>query len=172
MARALFAIGLGLSVEAIRSSLGTSLVLAAVKLVIMPSIVYGLCVASGLNPLYTIAAVGYYGNALFADALLTDVAEPRHYDRVSAFGYALGYLGGGAMFAFCVWVLASPATFGLADNVAAAKLCFLLTAGWWLLFTLPCLLWVRETPARAGPPAWARAPRGRDGCAAPDRGRP
>jgi predicted permease len=32
-------------------------VLAAVKLVIMPLIVYGLCVASGLNPLYTIAAV-------------------------------------------------------------------------------------------------------------------
>ena len=31
--------------------------LAAVKLVIMPLIVYGLCVASGLNPLYTIAAV-------------------------------------------------------------------------------------------------------------------
>jgi len=54
---ALFAIGLGLSVEAIRSTLVASLVLAAVKLVIMPLIVYGLCVASGLNPLYTIAAV-------------------------------------------------------------------------------------------------------------------
>ena len=118
------------------------------------------CLATSLLPLimkgqyviaaslYTIAAVGYYGNALFADALLTDVAEPRHYDRVSAFGYALGYLGGGAMFAFCVWMLSAPATFGLADNVAAAKLCFLLTAGWWLLFTLPCLLWVRETPAK------------------------
>jgi predicted permease len=32
-------------------------VLAAVKLVIMPLFVYGLCVASGLKPLYTIAAV-------------------------------------------------------------------------------------------------------------------
>jgi malonate transporter len=54
---ALFAIGLGLSVEGMRSNLAASLVLAAVKLVIMPLIVYGLCVASGLNPLYTIAAV-------------------------------------------------------------------------------------------------------------------
>jgi malonate transporter and related proteins len=54
---ALFAIGLGLSVEGIRSNLIASIVLAAVKLVIMPLIVYGLCVASGLNPLYTIAAV-------------------------------------------------------------------------------------------------------------------
>src|SRR5215475_6382238 len=54
---ALFAIGLGLSVEGIASNLTESLMLAAVKLVIMPLIVYGLCVASGLNPLYTIAAV-------------------------------------------------------------------------------------------------------------------
>jgi malonate transporter and related proteins len=54
---ALFAIGLGLTVEGIRSNLAGSIVLAAVKLAFMPALVYGLCVASGLNPLYTIAAV-------------------------------------------------------------------------------------------------------------------
>ena len=54
---ALFAIGLGLSVEGLRSNLTASILLAAVKLVIMPLIVYGLCVALDLNPLYTIAAV-------------------------------------------------------------------------------------------------------------------
>jgi malonate transporter and related proteins len=54
---ALFAIGLGLSVEGITSNLAGSIALAAIKLVIMPLIVYGLCVASGLNPLYTVAAV-------------------------------------------------------------------------------------------------------------------
>ena len=46
-------VGLGLSVEGMRSNLAASVVLAAVKLVIM----HGLCVASSLNPLYTIAAV-------------------------------------------------------------------------------------------------------------------
>ena len=54
---ALFAIGLSLSVEGIRSNLTASIVLAVVKLLIMPLIVYGLCVATDLNPLYTIAAV-------------------------------------------------------------------------------------------------------------------
>jgi predicted permease len=54
---ALFAIGLGLSVEGLRANLKASIVLAAIKLVIMPMIVSGLCVASGLNPLYTLAAV-------------------------------------------------------------------------------------------------------------------
>ncbi|WP_439358895.1 AEC family transporter [Bradyrhizobium sp. DASA03007] len=54
---ALFAIGLGLSVEGLRSNLKASFALAAVKLVVMPLIVYGLCVILGLDPLYTIAAV-------------------------------------------------------------------------------------------------------------------
>jgi hypothetical protein len=54
---ALFAIGLGLSIEDVRSSLTASLMLAAVKLVIMPLVVYGLCLASGLDGLYMIAAV-------------------------------------------------------------------------------------------------------------------
>jgi len=54
---ALFAIGLGLSLEGIAANLTASIVLAVVKLLVMPLIVYGLCVATGLNPLYTIAAV-------------------------------------------------------------------------------------------------------------------
>lgn len=54
---ALFAIGLALSLDGVRSSLATSLTLAAVKLVAMPLLVYGLCLALGLNPLYTNAAV-------------------------------------------------------------------------------------------------------------------
>jgi malonate transporter and related proteins len=54
---ALFAIGLGLSIDGLRANIGRSSLLAAVKLVIMPLIVYGLSVSLGLDPLYTIAAV-------------------------------------------------------------------------------------------------------------------
>jgi predicted permease len=54
---ALFAIGLGLSLEGMRSNLAASLWLAATKLVLMPLIVYGLCVISGLKGLYMIVAV-------------------------------------------------------------------------------------------------------------------
>ena len=54
---ALFAIGLGLSLEGLRSNLTASFALAAVKLVIMPLLVYGLCLILGLNPLYTVAAI-------------------------------------------------------------------------------------------------------------------
>ena len=54
---ALFAIGLGLSIGGLRANIGRSSLLSAVKLVIMPLIVYGLSVSLGLDPLYTIAAV-------------------------------------------------------------------------------------------------------------------
>src|SRR3984957_8276554 len=54
---ALFAIGLGLSIDGLRANIGRASLLSAVKLAIMPLIVYGLSVCLGLDPLYTIAAV-------------------------------------------------------------------------------------------------------------------
>ena len=54
---ALFAIELGLSISGLRSNIGRASLLSAIKLVIMPLIVYGFSVLLGLDPLYTIAAV-------------------------------------------------------------------------------------------------------------------
>ena len=54
---ALFAIGLGLSIDGFRANIGRASLLSAVKLVIMPLIVHGLSVSLRLDPLYTIAAV-------------------------------------------------------------------------------------------------------------------
>jgi malonate transporter and related proteins len=54
---ALFAIGLGLSIDVLRANIGPASLLAVVKLVIMPLIVYGLSMSLGLDALYTIAAV-------------------------------------------------------------------------------------------------------------------
>jgi len=54
---ALFAIGLGLSIDGLRANIGRASLLSLVKLIIMPLIVYGLSMCLGLDPLYTIAAV-------------------------------------------------------------------------------------------------------------------
>jgi malonate transporter and related proteins len=54
---ALFAIGLGLSIDGLRANIGRASVLSAVKLILMPLMVYGLSRWLGLDPLYTIAAV-------------------------------------------------------------------------------------------------------------------
>jgi malonate transporter and related proteins len=54
---ALFAIGLGLSVDGLMDNFGRSAALTIVKLLIMPVIVFGLSIAVRLDPLYTAAAV-------------------------------------------------------------------------------------------------------------------
>lgn len=101
---------------------------------------------------YALAAFGFSGGVTFNDSLLVDVAEPREFDRVSAYGYSLGYAGGGLLFVLNVAMFKYPATFGLADGAEAVRVAFPMVAGWWLLFTVPTLLWVHEQrPARTLP---------------------
>jgi predicted permease len=54
---ALFATGLGLSIDGLRLNFGRAAALTAVKLVVMPLIVFGLAVTLRLEPLYLIATV-------------------------------------------------------------------------------------------------------------------
>ncbi len=93
---------------------------------------------------YALASVGFAGGATFADSLMLDVAEEREFDLVSSYGYALGYLGGGLLFAFNVWMTLKPEVFGLRDAAAAVRVSFVTVAVWWAVFSLPLLLWVRE----------------------------
>jgi UMF1 family MFS transporter len=93
---------------------------------------------------YALASIGFAGGATFCDSLLLDVAEKPEYDLVSSYGFSVGYLGGGLLFAINVWMTLSPGTFGLADAAAAVRVSFLCVAVWWAVFSLPLLLFVRE----------------------------
>jgi MFS transporter, UMF1 family len=106
--------------------------------------------------LYALAALGFSGNSMFSDALITDVAPRDRLDRVSALGYALGYVGSGLLFAALVFAVANPAAFGFADALAAVRTGFWITAAWWLLFTVPAMIWIRESPGT--PAAGAAGP--------------
>ncbi len=92
---------------------------------------------------YVIAVIGFSGSTLFYDSLLTVVAPEKRVDRVSALGYGLGYLGGGLLYASNVWIVLHPADFGFATASDAMQFAFLLTALWWLLFSIPLLLFVK-----------------------------
>jgi MFS transporter, UMF1 family len=65
--------------------------------------------------LFTVGSVGFAASNVFYDALLLEVATASELDRVSAYGYSLGYLGGGMLFAFNVLMTVRPEWFGLAD---------------------------------------------------------
>ena len=94
--------------------------------------------------MFVVATIGFNGGIVFNDSLLPDVARPAEFDRVSALGYSLGYLGGGLLFLLNVVMLLKPELFGLADKVQAVRWSFITVAVWWLLFTIPVMRWVRE----------------------------
>jgi UMF1 family MFS transporter len=108
--------------------------------------------------LYLLGSLGFWAGIVFSDSLLLHVAEPREYDLVSGFGYALGYLGGGLLFALNVAMTLRPAWFGLADAAQAVKASFVMVGVWWLVFALPLAFNVREqaTGPRLAPAAAVR----------------
>ncbi len=98
---------------------------------------------------YVVATIGFSGSVTFYDSLIVFVTRPSRYDQVSALGYAMGYLGGGVLFAVNVWMTLKPEQFGLADAAEAVKVSFVTVGLWWALFTLPLMLWVTEPERRA-----------------------
>jgi UMF1 family MFS transporter len=103
----------------------------------------------GAFVLYVLATVGFAGGVMFNDALLTSVADEATLDRVSALGYALGYVGGGVLFALNVWMATRPDLFGFPSPAAAVRFSFVTVAVWWLVFSLPLFRMVREPPPSA-----------------------
>lgn len=98
--------------------------------------------------LYVFGVLGFAGGNVTYDALLLDVAGNDELERVSALGFALGYLGGGLLFAVNVMMVVHPEWFGLADKAAAVRVAFAMVGLWWAVFSLPVALYVREAPRK------------------------
>ncbi|GLI35979.1 MFS transporter [Desulforhabdus amnigena] len=94
--------------------------------------------------LYILATIGFSGGNIFYDSLLVNVAGKEKMDSVSALGFALGYLGGGLLFALNVLMTLTPQTFGLVDAGEAVRISFVCVAVWWGVFSIPVFFFVDE----------------------------
>lgn len=84
--------------------------------------------------LFAIAALGYCGSIVFYNAFLPEIAVEKERDRVSAMGFAYGYIGSVLLQLVCFVFVLSPETFGIKDDTFAPRLSFLLVGIWWLVF--------------------------------------
>ncbi len=93
---------------------------------------------------YIISTLGFNGSCVFYDGFLNDVTTAERMDMVSTYGYGLGYIGGSTIPLVAALLLIQ---FGDKIGVStelATRLSFLLTAVWWLGFTVPMLTNVRQ----------------------------
>ncbi|MCB0215387.1 MAG: MFS transporter [Caldilineae bacterium] len=101
--------------------------------------------------IFILANIGFAGANVFYDSLLPHIVDDARIDRLSASGYALGYLGGGLLLVVNLAWIMQPERFGMADASEASRWAMVSVALWWLVFSIPLFRNVPEPhPPQAG----------------------
>ena len=80
-----------------------------------------------------VACIGYWSSLVFYNSYLPEIAAPEDRDRVSARGFAFGYIGSVILQVICFVFLLMNDRFGITKGFAS-QLSFLLVGIWWFSF--------------------------------------
>lgn len=81
-----------------------------------------------------VACIGYWASLVFYNSFLPEIAAPEDRDRISAKGFAYGYVGSVILQIVCFLFVLKPEWFGIKDATFPARLSFLLVGIWWFAF--------------------------------------
>lgn len=90
---------------------------------------------------YFIALIGFWASLVFYNSYLPEIAYPEQQDKVSAKGYAMGYLGSVVLLLINLIMINFPDLFGIIDSngvvaeIKAMKISFIMVGVWWFLFS-------------------------------------
>lgn len=89
--------------------------------------------------LYALSNFGFAGANIFYDGFLPEITTNERMDRVSAWGFGLGYIGGSTIpfVIFLILYMLIPVNMAMAVS-------FGLTGVWWAVFTIPMLKNVKQ----------------------------
>lgn len=97
--------------------------------------------------LYILGTIGFNASCVFYDGFLPDVTSDDRMDMVSTYGYGLGYIGGSTIpLLIAMALIMFGDKFGVASDTAC-QISFMITAVWWLVFTVPMWRNVHQTHA-------------------------
>lgn len=82
--------------------------------------------------LFVLSNIGFQTGITFYDAFISDMVDEKDYNKVSSYGYAVGYIGS---------LISVLLVFPLKDNY---NLLFLITALFFFVFSLPLFLFLKE----------------------------
>ena len=105
---------------------------------------------------FVLSRVGFSGSCLFYDSFLTDVTTPERMDKVSTWGFAMGYIGGSTI----PFLVSIAVMLLMGQSILSYKIAIAIVPVWWLLFSIP--FWknveqkhyVDTPPRQLGKAAW------------------
>ncbi|MEL7250307.1 MAG: MFS transporter [Bacteroidota bacterium] len=85
---------------------------------------------------FILAMIGFAGGLVFYNSYLPEIATEDMYDRISARGFAFGFIGSVLLLIVNLAMLLSPETFGLpAEDTLPARISFAMVGMWWIGFS-------------------------------------
>lgn len=101
--------------------------------------------------MFVLAQICFTSANVFYDAFLPSLVPDELTNRISARGYAYGYVGGGLQFAIALGLVAGHKQLGLSADLAV-RLSLLMAGLWWAGFSLYTAWYLQETETRYEPP--------------------
>ena len=89
---------------------------------------------------FILSRIGFSGSCLFYDSFLTDVTTPGRMDRVSSWGYAMGYIGGSTI----PFIISIAVMLLMNQSVLSYKIAIMIVVVWWAVFSIPFLKNVKQ----------------------------
>lgn len=93
-----------------------------------------------------LASLGYAGSLVFYNGFLPEVATPDIMDRISARGFAMGYIGSVVLLIINLIFISFPEKIGFEGTGSATKFGFLLVGVWWLGFAQIAFYYLKDRP--------------------------
>ena len=81
-----------------------------------------------------LACICFWSSYVFSNSFLPEIAAPADRDRISAKGFAYGYIGSVILQVICFVFVMKGEWFGITDKSMGPRISFLLTGVWWLGF--------------------------------------
>jgi UMF1 family MFS transporter len=100
---------------------------------------------------FIIANIGFAEGNVFYNAFLPEISTEKNIGRISGLGWALGYIGGGALLAINLIMLKYPEWIGFPAEYFTVQDCFFSVSLWWFIFSLPTFLFLRERGKKSIP---------------------
>ena len=97
---------------------------------------------------FGIANYFFSASNVIYDKILVQIASQSLFSKISGYGYAWGYFGGGFLFLINACMSLYPELFGLSSQAEAIRWSFITVSIWWFIFLIPLAVTYKEPSAK------------------------